>query len=208
MSNPLYLILYSSLSEAFVTLIYFPPIVTVWIIGDSYVRRGAQRATETSSSNLGLDLRVCWFGWGGLRWRGVLPFFSYSLRGRAVPDVLLIHCGGNDLGDVPSVQLLTQMKEDLHQLHHRHPGMKIMLSQRRRWRAGANPVKMDKARKFVNSVMATFVHSLNGAIVDHSNIRHDSPGLFLRDGVNFTPWGNDIFFKSLANCLKDHLQRL
>ncbi|XP_034096565.1 uncharacterized protein LOC117562785 [Gymnodraco acuticeps] len=182
--------------------------LTVWIIGDSYVRRGAQRATETIGSNLGLDLRVCWFSWGGLRWRGVLPFFSYSLRGIAVPDVLLIHC---DLGDVPSVQLLNQMKEDLHQLHHRHPGMKIMLSQinqRRRWRAGANAVKIDKARKFVNSVMATFVHSLNGVIVDHSNIRHDSPGLFLRDRVHFTPRGNDIFLKSLANCLKDHLQRL
>lgn len=184
--------------------------LTVWIIGDSYVRRGAQRATETIGSNLGLDLRACWFGWGGLRWRGLLPFFSNSLRGRAAPDVLLIHCGGNDLGDVPSVHLVNQMKEDLHQLHHRHPGMKIMLSQinqRCRWRAGANPVKIDKARKFVNSVMA-FVHSLNGAIVDHSNIRHDSPGLFLRDRVHFTPRGNDIFLKSLANCLKDHLQRL
>ena len=59
-SNPLYLISFSS-SEAFVTLIYFPPIVTVWIIGDSCVRRGAQRAAETIGSNLGLNLRVCWF---------------------------------------------------------------------------------------------------------------------------------------------------
>ncbi|KAG1968684.1 hypothetical protein F2P79_003439 [Pimephales promelas] len=43
---------------------------TVWIIGDSYVRRGAQRAAETMGSNLSLPgVRVCWFGCGGLRWK-------------------------------------------------------------------------------------------------------------------------------------------
>ncbi|CAM4722294.1 unnamed protein product [Leuciscus chuanchicus] len=117
---------------------------TVWIIGDSYVRRGAQRAAETMGSNLSLPgVRMCWFGCGGLRWKGLLPFFSHSLRGRAAPDVLLIHCGGNDLGEVSSVQLVNAMKEDLHQLKLRHPGMKIMFSavtQRCRWKAGANPI--------------------------------------------------------------------
>ncbi|KAF4115194.1 hypothetical protein G5714_002683 [Onychostoma macrolepis] len=36
---------------------------TVWIIGDSSVRRGAQRAAETMGRNLSLPgIRVCWFG--------------------------------------------------------------------------------------------------------------------------------------------------
>lgn len=182
----------------------------MWIIGDSYVRRGAQRAAETMGSNLSLPgVRMCWFGCGGLRWKGLLPFFSHSLRGRAAPDVLLIHCGGNDLGEVSSVQLVNAMKEDLHQLKLWHPGMRIMFSavtQRCRWKAGAKPVKINKAKNFVNSVMSTFVHSLNGAMIEHPHIRHDSPGLFLKDGVHFTPRGNDMFLNTLANRLKGHIQ--
>ena len=83
--------------------------------------------------------------------------------------------------------------------------MMIMFSslcQRCQWRAVANPVRVDKARKFVNSVMATFVRSLHGAIIEHPLIRHDTPGLFLRDKVHFTPRGNDIFLSALGNCLK------
>ncbi|KAE8293777.1 hypothetical protein D5F01_LYC06713 [Larimichthys crocea] len=116
---------------------------TIWIIGDSYVRRGAQRAAESTGGNLGLNAYIRWFGWGGLRWRRLLPFFLHCLRGRAAPDVLLIHCGGNDLGETSSVQLVNWMKEDLHQLHHWHPDMMIMFSslcQGCQWKAGANPI--------------------------------------------------------------------
>ncbi|XP_053187732.1 piggyBac transposable element-derived protein 4-like [Scomber japonicus] len=124
--------------------------LNVWIIGDSYVRRGAERAAETMGDNLGHDnLFVQWFGWGGLRWKSLVPFFRRSLQGRAVPDVLLIHCGGNDLGSVKSVGLVAAMKEDLRRLHLQYPDMTILfseLTQRCRWRAGDKPAKLDKAR--------------------------------------------------------------
>lgn len=131
----------------------------VWILGDSYIRRGEQRARNTIGTNLGVSAHVQWFGKGGMCWDGLLQLFNKCLRGRNAPEVLVIHCGGNDLGRVKSVQLLKQMKEDLHYLHQRFPGMKILLSsinQRCHWRY-ASPGKMDKARKFVNNVMATFV---------------------------------------------------
>ncbi|XP_054588091.2 uncharacterized protein [Nothobranchius furzeri] len=130
---------------------------SIWIIGDSYVRRGAQRAAETVGDNLGLpDVCVSWFGWGGLRWKDLLPFF-HSLHGRAAPHVLIIHCGGNDMGVVSSVKLVNMMKEDLHRLHLLHPHMTIIMSsitQRCRWRAGVKPAKIEKARRFVNSTEA------------------------------------------------------
>ncbi|KAJ8348248.1 hypothetical protein SKAU_G00268370 [Synaphobranchus kaupii] len=122
----------------------------VWIVGDSYIRRGEERARETMGTSLGLDARVQWFGWGGLRWERLLPFIHQSLRGRAAPDVLLIHCGGNDLGNTKSLRLVADMKRDLQDLHRRFPGTKILLSaisQRRRWRT-ANPGKIDKTRKW------------------------------------------------------------
>ena len=185
--------------------------VNVWIIGDSYVRRGAERAAETMGDNLGHDnLLVQWFGWGGLRWKSLVPFFRRSLQGRAVPDVLLIHCGGNDLGSVKSVGLVAAMKEDLRRLHLQYPDMTILfseLTQRCRWRAGDKPAKLDKARRFVNSVMATFVPCLNGVFVHHPHIRFDTPGLFVRDGVHLTPRGNDIFLNSFAESIKAQLQQ-
>ncbi len=104
---------------------------------------------------------IHWFSWGGLRWKNLPPFFYQSCRGRAALDVLLIHCGGNDLQDLSSVSLIAVMKEDLHLLHLQNPGMKIIFSgitHRCRWKAGANPGKLDKARRFLNSVMATDVH--------------------------------------------------
>ena len=48
----------------------------------------------------------------------------------------------------------------------------------------ANPGKLDKSRRFVNSVMATFVQGFNGAMIEHPLIKHDSPGAsFIKEGV-------------------------
>ncbi|KAJ8335476.1 hypothetical protein SKAU_G00388180 [Synaphobranchus kaupii] len=135
----------------------------VWIVGDSYIRRGEERARETMGTSLGLDARVQWFGWGGLRWERLLPFIHQSLRGRAAPDVLLIHCGGNDLGNTKSLRLVADMKRDLQDLHRRFPGTKILLSaisQRRRWRT-ANPGKIDKTRKWGHHVTSVRTGGLN-----------------------------------------------
>ena len=186
--------------------------VSIWIIGDSYVRRGEQRALETMGNNLGVDAvtYIHWFGWGGLRWRRLIPFLHQALQGRKAPDVLLIHCGGNDLGDITGVKLVAAMKEDLHQLHLRFPKIKILfsaLTQRRRWKADAKAGKIDKGRRFVNSVMATYVNSLGGTFVDHPHIRFDTPGLFLYDDVHLTNRGNDMFLNSFAVSIKAQLQQ-
>ncbi|XP_039649211.1 uncharacterized protein LOC120554388 [Perca fluviatilis] len=90
---------------------------------------------------------MVWLG-GGLRWHGLLPFFNRSLRGRAAPDILLIHCGGNNLGCRKSIDLIAAMKQDLQHLNQRFPQMIIVLSditQRRRWRSG-HPGKIDKSQ--------------------------------------------------------------
>ena len=186
--------------------------VKVWIIGDSYVRRGERRALETVGNCLGLDgiPYIHWFGWGGLRWIQLIPFLTQALQGRAAPDVLLVHCGGNDLGDISSAKLVAAMKEDLHQLHLHHPRMKIVFSaitQRCRWKAGAHPGKIDKGRRFVNSVMATFVTGLSGSFIDHPHIKFDTPGLFLDDKVHLTNRGMDIFLNSFAESIKAQLQQ-
>lgn len=159
----------------------------VWIVGDSYVRRGERRARETMGTNLGASAHVQWFGKGGMCWDDLLPPFRQCLEGRTAPEVLVIHCGGNDLGHFKSVLLLKATKRDLHDLHQQFPEMKILLSsinQRLHWRYGP-PAKMDKARKFINSVMATFILPVNGRTLHHPQIVFDHPQIYLRDKVIF-----------------------
>ncbi|CAL9700439.1 unnamed protein product [Knipowitschia caucasica] len=128
---------------------------TIWIIGDSYVRRGRDRAAETLGHNLGMAAHVQWFGRGGLRWSSLVPWLFRLLRGRSAPAVLLICCGSNDLGKVKSVDLVAAMKRDLLDLHRRYPSMDIFFSQltdRRLWR-DAQPGRINRAKRFINNVL-------------------------------------------------------
>lgn len=139
-------------------------ILTVWIVGDSYIRPGEESAKRTYGNNLGVNAQVEWFGWGGLRWHSVVPCFNNLVRRKCAPDVLLLHCGGNDLGKIRSVDLVAVMKQDLQNLHQRFPNMMIIYSaitQRRCW-GSARPRGIDHSRRWVNSDMATFVLEIQG----------------------------------------------
>ena len=181
----------------------------IWILGDSYIRRGEEAARKSLGPNLGLDAHVRWFGRGGLRWHGVLPFFSQALQGRTVPDVLLIHCGGNDLGLIKSIDLVAEMKQDLCNLHRQYTQMRIIfsaISQRPRWRY-ADPKKIQGSRVFVNNVMASFVLGISGSVVHHPRIVFNNPELFLKDQVHLSARGNEYFLNDLAVCLKTFIQQ-
>ncbi|KAG9272332.1 hypothetical protein AMEX_G13322 [Astyanax mexicanus] len=180
-----------------------PP--TVWIIGDSYIRRGEEIARSSLGGDLGVQAEISWFGWGGLRWRGLVPFFNKSLEGRAAPDVLIIHCGGNDIGGMNAGHLSAEMKADLHDLHRRFPHMKIMLSDitpRRQWRSTTHPKRIDAARKWLNSEMADFILGVEGGVIHHPDIMFHNPRLFLRDRVHLSPLGNELFLNDIAESLK------
>lgn len=88
-------------------------------------------------------------------------------------------CGS--LGTATSnVNLIAAMIEDPHHHHLQYTDMKIILSgitQRCRWKDGANPGKTDKARRFEDSVMATYVHCLSGSFVHHPHIKFDTPAM-------------------------------
>ncbi|XP_053494660.1 uncharacterized protein LOC128616152 [Ictalurus furcatus] len=83
----------------------------VWIVDHSYVKWAKRRAEVTWEPNLGLkNTKVQWLGKGGMRWSQLLDaFFSTGAR----PDVLILHAGGNDLGLLRIVDLLSAIKEDV-----------------------------------------------------------------------------------------------
>ncbi|XP_040210271.1 U3 small nucleolar RNA-associated protein 25-like [Rana temporaria] len=74
----------------------------VWIMGHSFVRRGAARADmRPNGRQLGVprqEAMVRWLGFPGMLWSRVVPEVHKFARLDRPPDVLLIHAGGNDLG--------------------------------------------------------------------------------------------------------------
>lgn len=89
---------------------------------------------------------VVWFGWGGMVWRNHLSFFNQCLQGRAVPDVLLVHCCGNNLWTIKSVKVVAGIKQDLQDLHQQFPQLKIIFSAITQRCGGGllNPIKLTK----------------------------------------------------------------
>ncbi len=69
---------------------------------------------------------------------------------------MLIYAGGNDLGITKSVDLVRSMKEDVSLLNHSGAPL-IFNGQRCVWRWGEGH-KMNKARKFINSIMAQYIN--------------------------------------------------
>ncbi|XP_076137474.1 uncharacterized protein LOC143120157 [Alosa pseudoharengus] len=177
---------------------------TALILGCSYIRNGEERARRCLGRNLGANAQVEWLGLDGMRWHSVVPCFYDWLRGRFAPDVLLVHCGGNDLGKLKSLRLVAAMKQDLQNLHQRFPNMLIVYSaitQRRCW-GSVRPKRIERSRKWVNSEMATFVMGMNGGVVHHRYICFYKPELFLRDTFHLSTLGNDIFLNAFSECLR------
>ena len=180
----------------------------IWIIGDSYVRRG-EEASHEFGKNFGLNANVQWFGKGGMRWSGVLPHFYAELATQSPPDILVLHAGGNDLGLMSSQELVSVMQRDLMQLHAEFPSMKIAFScinERQEWRNG-KPWKVNNDRKIINSCMRNNIGSLGGEVIEHPFLRYYDKKIFLPDRVHFTKHGNQVFLTSIRCRLKKILQR-
>lgn len=153
---------------------------------------------------------VMWLGREGLRWNSVIHYFNSCLFRNAPPNVLVIHCGGNDLGEKRSLQLASDMKRDMQDLHRRFPKMVIVLSaiiQRLCW-GSLHPRKIDRARKRVNKYMTFFLDEINGNMVHHHQIVYNNYDLFHQDQVHLSRLGNDIFLNDISEHLRAWAQAL
>ena len=182
----------------------------IWIIGSSYIRRGVDAAYDNFGENFGLNAKVEWFGKGGMRWSGVLPRFYEELsRTQSPPDILVIHAGGNDLGQMSANKLASTIMDELMQLHADFPTMTVAYScinERQSWRYGP-PWKTDNDRKAVNKCIRKAVGNFGGEFIEHPRLRRLDRTMFLPDGVHFTRNGNWIFVSSIRSVLVKILQK-
>ncbi|XP_033759311.1 uncharacterized protein LOC117341555, partial [Pecten maximus] len=186
----------------------------IWIVGSSLVKRAFLHARRSfEGSQLGLSryhASVWWQGKGGLRWRELEPFIRHLLTVEDIPQILVIHCGGNDIGQCVSCGLRHAIVKTLHKLMQLLPDTIFVWSQilpRLEWRNEIVHEAVERVRPRVNSKVASYLTGLGGKYITYPELQDCNPEFFV-DKVHLSNLGNDIFLYHvqqdlcgiLANC--------
>ncbi|XP_056378996.1 translation initiation factor IF-2-like [Hyla sarda] len=185
----------------------------IWILGHSYVVRGAARAAvRPDGRQLGFSrekAQVRWLGQGGLLWGGVLPFLQKYVDLDRAPDVLVLHVGGNDLGGRTARSLMRDIKLDLLRIWSSFPGIFIIWSDivaRLKWRRARSVASLNRARAKVNRVVSRFVARNGGLAVRHRELEVASSEFLGPDGVHLNPIGTDLWAWEIRDMLERAVQ--
>lgn len=180
-----------------------------WILGHSYVYRGAMRAdVRRNGRQLGFsrsDMQVHWIGLRGMVWSRVLSEFRFYASYDRYPDVLLLHVGGNDMAWRPSRHLIRDIKMDLLCLWTLCPNLIIVWSDivaRRVWREARSVDCINRARAKVNKEVGSFVKRHGGIVVRHKELEKPSEEFLLHDGIHLNEIGTDMWALDLREGLE------
>ncbi|XP_062585195.1 uncharacterized protein LOC134246866 [Saccostrea cucullata] len=183
-------------------------IQTIWLVGSSIIKHAFLEAVlRPGGTNLTLErkhISLWWQGYSGLQLSKTKQKIRTLGKVGPVPNFILMHCGGNDLGNVSIRKIRVVAKQLVLFLRNHFRNSRIIWSfilPRPQWRYSANLKAMENARKRVNSGIAAIVLQSGGAIIRHSDIKPD-PALFLQDGVHLSSLGNNIFLNSLQGGLE------
>ncbi|XP_075718009.1 uncharacterized protein LOC142759574 [Rhinoderma darwinii] len=176
----------------------------VWIVGHSFIFWAARRAEYRP---LGLSLGVSsaevhWKGIRGLRWVQLLPLIVEVSRECRGPIVLVIHVGGNDLGNVKLSELLSLIKADLGHFKQLFSDCVIVWSEviaRTHWRGARSAVAIERSRRLLNVRISRFVRSIGGVAICHLMLEGDNGDVLLSDGVHLNDIGIDIMLSGLQD---------
>lgn len=176
----------------------------MWLVGHSYVYWAERHPLARRGSTLLGGKEVRWLGVRGMRlcsfWRFLLD--QESRWGR--PHWLVVHLGGNDLGQLTSIGLILRLKELFQRVRIRWPEVQLVWSDivpRSRWRGARDVVALDGARKKVNCAVSQWVVAHGGVAVRHPLLVVQSPWLFWRDGVHLSEEGTRIFLRAIFSAL-------
>lgn len=177
-------------------------------MGSSIIKRAFTHARQATREGIHLDLarygvNIWWQGKCGMKWHQVLPTIKFLLTIEEPPHILVIHCGGNDIGANP--RLRADIKQVLGKIRSLLPETMIVWSQilpRLHWRGEISHKAVDNIRKRVNSSVATYLLQAGwGAYIKYPEIAESNPDLFV-DGVHLSDWGNTFFLHSLQQGLQ------
>ncbi|XP_061188009.1 uncharacterized protein LOC133196083, partial [Saccostrea echinata] len=180
----------------------------IWIIGSSLIYWAQKYAQQRANSNLGFEsYRIIWHGIRGMVWSQFYPTIQKKLKNNNPPTVLVIYCGGNDIGNPHSTLkgLQMYMKSTIVNISQLMPKTIIVWSHilpRSNWTLCLSNKDGENWRRRINSALATFVvKKACGASIKYPDILIRHVSLFRKDGIHLSDLGNDIFVNSVRNAL-------
>lgn len=160
--------------------------------------------------NLGLDhigVRLWWLGKSGMRLKDLLNRIKLMLRYEEPPNYLVIHIGGNDLGEIKTGVLRNRLKHYVNNIKELLLNTTLVWSQilpRLTWRYSANIDAMDRSRQRINSSLASYIIRHGGHYIRYPDISPNST-FICQDGVHLTDIGNYIFLNTIQGALEAFL---
>lgn len=126
-------------------------------MGSSLISRAsAHSRIRPLGKDLGLQYfqsTLIWIGMSGMSVYDVVPLLSSMINCYGIPQALLIHCGGNDIGLTSCAKLLFDIKFMLYVVSNMMPNTKLFFSSilpRITWRYSNNNKAMHDTRKRLN----------------------------------------------------------
>lgn len=179
--------------------------LSVWIVGHSFIFWAERRALRrVYSGSLNFDpklMNICWHGRRGMVWENLFEELSSLFQSMPIPDILILHLGGNDIGRSKSLDLLFRIKNDLSQFSQSFPKVRVVFSEivpRLVWLNSP----FEKVRRRLNRAIAKFMPTIGGFSFRHVELEGGIVGLFRLDGVHLSEIGLDIFNNDLQSMVE------
>lgn len=179
-------------------------------MGSSIIKKAWQHSRKRKGGpNLGfdfMDVDILWQGYSGL----TLDQFTDKLITLSQifeePDVLIIHCGGNSIGDpdLPSLEFRKLIKRIFAFVRGNFPDTKIVWSQilpRGKWKYCDNLSIMNETRQRLNNYAATECIRQGGYYIKYPNMKLGKEYLWDKDKVHLTDFGNEELLGTLRSAL-------
>ncbi|XP_052720177.1 uncharacterized protein LOC128191871 [Crassostrea angulata] len=184
-------------------------LTSVWIVGSSIIKHAAIEArVRPGGTSLGLKsmgIELWWQGYGGLKFVDVAKKLRYLATLQDSPQFIVMHCGGNDLGQIPLSKLLYRVKWDIRLMASVFPDCQLVWSfilPRITWRYSQRPRCMEQARNRVNRLAAKEVLACGGRIIRHPQFIGKPQNLYSSDGVHLSKLGNYLFLNNIQGALE------
>lgn len=140
-----------------------------------------------------------------MRCRDVLQTLKTLIKYADKPNILVLHFGGNDIGQIPTGDLRFSIISILEEIMTLFPSALLVWSQmlpRLKWRNEISHKALNRARSRVNNKIASFVLRSGGAYLRYPELNEQDIGLFHSDGVHLSSMGNNIFLYRLSQGLQ------
>ena len=135
--------------------------------------------------------------------------FNRLISTHPCPQVVVFHCGGNDIGQTFLGQIIKSLKSIFTQLIEQYPNILFIWSTilpRIKYRNEISHSKLEKIRVKINSCIGEFVIQNGGAYIQYPDLVTSRRYLF-RDEVHLSNLGSEILLNTLSGGTSHLLSR-